>query len=298
METLDFIVNTFNSIFPKIEYPKLEIRKIVLPSDDTTLFICSGMQEFKKRFLSRKAGKKSTLQSCIRTPDLDLVGDGSHLTSFQMLGNFGFNTNDYEVVCLTWLDYINQLGISPTHITAHPNSNYKFFKDKIDIVLSDDNVWSDGSIGGNCIEFYVNDLEIGNLVNPLGHSVDVGFGLERLVQIIEKKSHIEDTSLFDQTLPIGVRDLQRTLELLFRNSVYPGAKGRNSVCRYLLRKYMELGGTDFQDWIREEEKLLSRKKSLLEKKKSIFHTKPYDYWYQTYGITQKDIEDFLKSREI
>lgn len=31
---------------------------------------------------------------------------------------------------------------------------------------------------------YIDDIEIGNIVNPLGHSIDCGFGLERLVQVM------------------------------------------------------------------------------------------------------------------
>ena len=62
-------------------------------------------------------------------------------------------------------------------------------------------IWSDGLIGGYCCEMYVKDLEIGNLVHTLGHSVDVGFGLERLVQVLEGKTRVHETSLFRQELP-------------------------------------------------------------------------------------------------
>ena len=40
--------------------------------------------------------------------------------------------------------------------------------------------WTDGDIGGYCTEFFKDDVEIGNIVNPLGTCIDAGFGLQRL----------------------------------------------------------------------------------------------------------------------
>jgi hypothetical protein len=48
-------------------------------------------------------------------------------------------------------------------------------------------VWTDGNVGGFCSELFTPDgVEVGNLVNPLGHSIDVGFGYERILQVIEE----------------------------------------------------------------------------------------------------------------
>jgi hypothetical protein len=50
-------------------------------------------------------------------------------------------------------------------------------------------VWTDGNIGGFRSELFTPDgAEVGNPVNPLGHSVDVGFGNERILQVMEGKS--------------------------------------------------------------------------------------------------------------
>jgi len=62
--------------------------------DHSTLLTTAGMQPQMPFFLGREAPPApltTTVQKCFRTPDIDEVGtDGSHLTFFEMLGNFSF----------------------------------------------------------------------------------------------------------------------------------------------------------------------------------------------------------------
>jgi alanyl-tRNA synthetase len=62
--------------------------------DRSTLLTSAGMQPLMPFFLGREqppAPLLTTVQKCFRTPDIDEVGlDGSHLTFFEMLGNFSF----------------------------------------------------------------------------------------------------------------------------------------------------------------------------------------------------------------
>src|SRR5919106_984535 len=62
--------------------------------DRSTLLTTAGMQPLMPFFLGREqppAPLLTTVQKCFRTPDIDEVGlDGSHLTFFEMLGNFSF----------------------------------------------------------------------------------------------------------------------------------------------------------------------------------------------------------------
>jgi alanyl-tRNA synthetase len=62
--------------------------------DRSTLLTTAGMQPLMPFFLGREqppAPLLTTVQKCFRTPDIDDVGlDGSHLTFFEMLGNFSF----------------------------------------------------------------------------------------------------------------------------------------------------------------------------------------------------------------
>ena len=71
----------------------------LIPDDHSVLLTTAGMQQFKKYFTGeldaeKDFGGKNTvsIQKCFRTSDIDEVGDKSHLTFFEMLGNFSFAT--------------------------------------------------------------------------------------------------------------------------------------------------------------------------------------------------------------
>ena len=225
------------------------------------------MQPHRRRFLDPDGKKLGSVQSCIRTDDLNLVGDGSHLTSFEMVGNFSFGRWDYEESVELWHSIILDLGINVSRVHVHPSrdDHYRLWNVRGYSVLRDESCrWSDGHIEGDCCELFVGDLEIGNLVNPLGHSTDVGFGLERLYQVFECCERVEQTSLFEKDLPPIVSDHIRTIRLLKNNGIEPGNRGRGYVCRRLIRrmlKHLKTGiGKDLNDWIESERQL--REKSI------------------------------------
>src|SRR4051812_20155033 len=64
----------------------------LLPANDTTvLFTSAGMQPLVPYFSSGAHPRGRRLvssQRCLRTSDIDEVGDDSHLTCFEMLGNW------------------------------------------------------------------------------------------------------------------------------------------------------------------------------------------------------------------
>jgi len=69
----------------------------LVPDDPSVLLTTAGMQQFKKYYTGEldamaDFGTKNTvsIQKSFRTSDIDEVGDESHLTFFEMLGNFSF----------------------------------------------------------------------------------------------------------------------------------------------------------------------------------------------------------------
>jgi alanyl-tRNA synthetase len=86
--------------------------------DRSTLLTTAGMQPLMPFFLGREqppAPLLTTVQKCFRTPDIDEVGlDGSHLTFFEMLGNFSFGQYFKEgAIELAWEFVFEHMKLDP-----------------------------------------------------------------------------------------------------------------------------------------------------------------------------------------
>src|ERR1041384_2231628 len=86
--------------------------------DRSTLLTSAGMQPLMPFFLGREqppAPLLTTVQKCFRTTDIDEVGlDGSHLTFFEMLGNFSFGQYFKDgAIELAWEFVFEHLKLDP-----------------------------------------------------------------------------------------------------------------------------------------------------------------------------------------
>ncbi len=93
---------------------------LVLANDPSTLFTSSGIQPLVPYFLGQAHpyGKRLVnVQNCVRTGDIDQVGDGFHHTYFEMLGNWSLG--DYfkkEMIPWSYDFLTNILKLDPAHL--------------------------------------------------------------------------------------------------------------------------------------------------------------------------------------
>ncbi len=81
----------FIEFFVKKQHKEIVSSSLIPENDPTVLFTTAGMQPLVPFLLGEKhpLGKRLVgVQKCIRTGDIDSVGDNSHLTFFEMLGNW------------------------------------------------------------------------------------------------------------------------------------------------------------------------------------------------------------------
>jgi len=204
----------------------------LVPRDDpSVLLTTAGMQPFKKHFMGEASpygNRVVSIQKCFRTSDIDEVGDDTHQTFFEMLGNFSFGDYFKEAAIAWAYGFLTEtVGIDKDRLSAtYFAGDDKTLEDieslkeleKLDLkeVRSsgrEDNFWGPTGDEGPCgptVEFYVDGVEIWNLVfneyycdkkgelKPLeSRGVDTGMGFERLVTILQNKKNAYETDLFD-----------------------------------------------------------------------------------------------------
>lgn len=144
----------------------------LVPSDPSLLLANAGMNQFKEYYQGIKTMKEigaTSCQKCLRTNDIDNIGDSRHLSFFEMLGNFSFGGYTKRDACTWAMEFIS----SPEHLGLPLDRLYfTVFTDDdeaIEIWKSlgvaenhitrlgeEDNFWAAGPTGpcGPCSEIY------------------------------------------------------------------------------------------------------------------------------------------------
>lgn len=226
----------FLSYFESKGHKRLPSASLVPADDISVLFTTAGMQQFRRFYADHNSAPAPaivTSQKCLRTSDIDEVGDSSHLTFFEMLGNFTFSYPEKErsyfkkeAIECAWEFLTEVLKIEKARIHAtyfkDDASGIEEDKESLEILQKieglkkiepqdfSENFWSLGtenSPGGPTVEFYVDSVELWNLVfnqyvmqggkyiPSKYRGVDTGMGLERLTAVMSGKSDIYEIDL-------------------------------------------------------------------------------------------------------
>lgn len=219
--------------FKRQNHVEIPSASLIPENDPTTLFISAGMQPLVPYFTGQvhPSGKRIVnVQKCIRTGDIDEVGDTFHHTFFEMLGNWSLGDyfkKDMIPMSYEFLTKVLNLDKNSLEVTCF-SGNKSSEKDEISAQIWEkcgipknkikfiaDNWWGPAGTTGPCgpdSEMFFNGLEIWNDVflefnkNSDGtftklkqQNVDTGMGVERTLAVI---SGLTDNYLTEIWQPI------------------------------------------------------------------------------------------------
>lgn len=203
-----------------------------IPTDPSVLLASAGMQQFKPYYLGESSPyglNVASCQKCFRTSDINEVGDESHLTFIEMLGNFSFGGYfKEEAIKLAYEFVFKELKLPKDDVIITvfegdkgiPFDEESFLiwkklgipENKIKKRGRADNFWGPTGEEGPCgptTEIHFKNVELWNLVFNEYYQdkdrkltllkqkgVDTGMGLERLAMICQGKPSVYETDLF------------------------------------------------------------------------------------------------------
>ena len=233
------LIKKYIEFFKTEGHKEIPNSSLIPENDPTVLFTTAGMHPLVPFLLGQKhpLGKRLVgLQKCIRTGDIEEVGDEIHHTFFEMLGNWSFGDYwkkqaiEYSFEFLTKGLKISKEDISVTCFAGDD----KISKDneaseiwgktgikKIKFLGKKDNWWGPAGKTGPCgpdTEIFVNNVEIwndvfmqynkdekGKYLPAKQKNIDTGMGVERTLAIL---NNLKDNYLTDSFKSI-IEEIER-----------------------------------------------------------------------------------------
>ena len=176
--TADEIRENFLKFFEEREHLRLPSASLIPAGDPTLLLTTAGMVPFKPYFsgeLTPPSPRVTTAQKSFRTTDIEEVGDVSHLTLFEMLGNFSFGDYFKAESCKWALELclgVYGMDFERIYATIYTNddeANQIWLDlgvppDRISRLGDEDNWWGPAGDEGACgpcseLNYYLGDLD-------------------------------------------------------------------------------------------------------------------------------------------
>jgi len=302
----------FLNFFKERDHAIIPSASLVPENDPSVLFNTAGMQPLVPYLLGEKhplGTRLADIQKCVRTGDIDEIGDNTHATFFEMMGNwslgdyfkkdainwsfelltdkeigFGLDPQRLYVTCFEgntdapkdteseaiWKEIFEKHGVTGeriyfmpaknnwwsagdngpcgpdtemfydltgTHALGMTKENYLLADDKQEIV----EIWNDVFM-----EYLKKDgVVVGKLEKQ---NVDTGSGFERVVAVLQGKTNIFDTDIFERIMNEAgkitdnlksqriIADHIRTAVFMIADGVLPSNTDQGYVLRRLIRR--------------------------------------------------------------
>jgi alanyl-tRNA synthetase len=242
------LIEKYINFFKSKNHKEIPNSSLIPENDPTALFISAGMHPLVPFLLGQKnpLGKRLVnVQKCVRTTDIEEVGDEVHHTFFEMLGNWSLGDywkEDSIKYSLEFLIKILKIKKEEIEITCFAGDkdapkdteSSEIWKSlgikKIKFLGKKDNWWGPAGKTGPCgpdTEIFVKKVEIwnnvfmqyykdekGEYIPAKQKNIDTGMGVERTIAIL---NNLNDNYLTECFLPI-IKQIERLSKKDYKNN--------------------------------------------------------------------------------
>ncbi|MFA5174056.1 MAG: alanine--tRNA ligase-related protein [Candidatus Pacearchaeota archaeon] len=298
MKRIEFI-NKYIEFFKSKKHKQIPNSSLIPENDPTVLFTTAGMHPLVPYLLGQPhpmGNRLVNVQKCIRTGDIEEVGDDFHLTFFEMLGNWSLGDYfkeeaiKYSYEFLTKILKIPQKEISVTCFAGDKDApkdteSEKSWKSlgitKIKFLPKKDNWWGPAGTTGPCgpdTEMFVNNCEIWN-------DVFMQYNKDKRLILVDGMNCIYDEKFNINKELLDIINNLNTHCILVVNKFKE--KGKN-----LIKNYESTKDTNWEAFSLEEKKINKENPEYFKILLKNFNLTPQEVIY--FDHNEKNVETAIK----